>query len=46
MARQDALLTMVDGRAGTWGVDARHLDSGGTVAIRADDVMASTIWPG
>ncbi len=30
---------MVDGRAGTWGVYARHLDTGETVAIRADEVM-------
>src|SRR3954453_23382811 len=29
---------MIDGRAGTWGVYARHLDTGETVAIRADEV--------
>jgi beta-lactamase class A len=30
---------MLDGRAGTWKVFARHLDTGETVAIRADEVM-------
>ena len=30
---------MINGRAGTWGVYARHLDTGETVAIRADEVM-------
>lgn len=30
---------MIDGRAGTWGVYARHLGTGETVAIRADEVM-------
>ncbi len=30
---------MVEGRAGTWGVYARHLLTGETIAIRADDVM-------
>ncbi len=30
---------MLDGRAGTWGVYARHLDTGETVAIQADEVM-------
>jgi beta-lactamase class A len=35
----DELRTIIDGRAGTWGVYARHLDTGETVAIRADEVM-------
>jgi beta-lactamase family protein len=35
----DELRTLIDGRAGTWGVYARHLDTGETVAIRANDVM-------
>jgi beta-lactamase class A len=35
----DELRTMIDGRAGTWGVYARHLGTGETVAIRADEVM-------
>ena len=30
---------MIDGRAGTWGVYARHLGTGETVGIRADEVM-------
>ncbi len=30
---------MIGSRAGTWGVYARHLDTGETVAIRADEVM-------
>ncbi len=30
---------MLATRAGTWGVYARHLDTGETVAIRADEVM-------
>ena len=30
---------MIDGRAGTWGVYARHLDTGERVAIRANEVM-------
>ncbi len=30
---------LVDGRAGTWGVYARNLATGETVAIRADEVM-------
>jgi Beta-lactamase enzyme family len=38
VALQDELCTMIDGRAGTWGVYARHLDTGETVAIRADEV--------
>jgi hypothetical protein len=41
MALHDALRSMIDGRAGTWGVYARHLDTGETVAIRADEVMAA-----
>ena len=39
VALEDTLRTMIDGRAGTWGVYARHLDTGETVAIRADEVM-------
>ena len=39
VAVEDELRTMIDGRAGTWGVYARHLDTGETVAIRADEVM-------
>jgi beta-lactamase class A len=39
MALQVALRTLIDGRAGTWGVYARNLGTGETVAIRADDVM-------
>jgi beta-lactamase family protein len=39
VALGDELQAMVDGRAGTWGVYARHLGTGETVAIRADDVM-------
>src|SRR4029078_11337785 len=35
VAVEDELLTMIDGRAGTWGVYARHLETGETVAIRA-----------
>src|ERR671936_3097690 len=35
----DDLCALIDGRAGTWGVYARHLGTGETVAIRADDVM-------
>ena len=38
MTLHDELTTMIDGRAGTWGVYARHLDSGDIVAIRADEV--------
>src|SRR4051794_2497368 len=30
---------MIDSRGGTWGVYARHLGTGETVAIRADEVM-------
>ncbi len=30
---------MIDGRAGTWAVYARHLNTGATVSIRADEVM-------
>ena len=30
---------MLDGRAGRWGVYARHLDTGETLAIRANEVM-------
>lgn len=33
------LRAMLATRAGTWGVYARHLDTGETVAIRADEVM-------
>jgi hypothetical protein len=39
VALEDTLRMMTDGRAGTWGVYARHLDTGETVAIRADEVM-------
>ncbi len=39
MALRDELGTMIDGRPGTWGVYARHLDTDETVAIRADEVM-------
>ena len=39
MSVEDELRTMIDGRLGTWGVYARHLDTGETVAIRADEVM-------
>ena len=39
MALHDELGTMIDGRVGTWGVYARHLDTGEIVAIRADEVM-------
>jgi Beta-lactamase enzyme family len=39
VALAEELRTMIDGRAGTWGVYARHLDTGETVAIRADEVM-------
>src|SRR5258708_35113870 len=39
VAVEDELRAMIDGRAGTWGVFARHLDTGETVAIRADEVM-------
>jgi hypothetical protein len=39
VAVEDDLRTMIEGRAGTWGVYARHLDTGETVAIRADEVM-------
>jgi beta-lactamase class A len=39
VALQDTLRTMIDGRAGTWGLYARHLGTGETVAIRADEVM-------
>jgi len=35
----DALRSIIEGRAGTWGVYARHLGTGETVDIRADDVM-------
>ena len=41
MALHDALHTMIEGRAGTWGVYACHLDTGETVAIRANEVMAA-----
>jgi beta-lactamase family protein len=33
------LRTLIGGRAGTWGVYARHLGTGETVAVRAHDVM-------
>jgi beta-lactamase class A len=36
---EDELRMMIDSRAGTWGVYARHLDTGETVAIRAGEVM-------
>jgi hypothetical protein len=39
VALEAALRMMTDGRAGTWGLYARHLDTGETVAIRADEVM-------
>jgi len=39
VAIADELRTLIDGRAGTWGVYARHLDTGETIAIRADEVM-------
>jgi beta-lactamase class A len=39
MALQDELRTMLDSRAGRWGVFARHLVTGETLAIRADEVM-------
>ncbi len=39
MALHEELGTMIDGRAGTWGVYARHLDTGEIVAIRSDEVM-------
>jgi hypothetical protein len=39
MTVADELRAMIEGRAGTWGVYARHLDTGETVAIRADEVM-------
>lgn len=39
VAVADELRTMIDGRAGTWGVYARHLHTGETVAIRANEVM-------
>lgn len=39
MVLEDELRTLIDGRGGTWGVYARHLDTGETVAIRADEVM-------
>lgn len=41
MALHDAVRTIIDGRAGTWGVYARNLDTGETVAIRADEVTAA-----
>jgi hypothetical protein len=34
----DSVTELLDGRAGTWGVYARHLGTGEAVAIRADDV--------
>jgi hypothetical protein len=36
---EDDLRAMLATRPGTWGVYARHLDTGETVAIRADEVM-------
>src|SRR3954469_9988046 len=36
---EDDLRAMLATRAGTWGVYGRHLDTGETVAIRADEVM-------
>lgn len=39
MTLQDELLMLIDDRASTWGVYARHLDTGEVVAIRADEVM-------
>jgi beta-lactamase class A len=39
VAVEDELRAMLDGRGGTWGVYARHLDTGETVAIRAGEVM-------
>jgi hypothetical protein len=43
VAVADELRMMIDSRAGTWGVYARHLDTGETVAIRADEVMPAQI---
>jgi len=39
VALEDTLRTMIQSRSGTWGVYARRLDTGETVAIRADEVM-------
>ena len=39
MGLEDDLRAMLATRAGTWGVYARHLGTGETVAIRADEVM-------
>ena len=39
MGLEDDLRSMLATRAGTWGVYARHLGTGETVAIRADAVM-------
>ena len=39
MDLEDDLRAMLATRAGTWGVYARHLDTGETVAIRAHEVM-------
>jgi hypothetical protein len=39
MGLEDDLRAMLATRAGAWGVYARHLGTGETVAIRADDVM-------
>jgi beta-lactamase class A len=36
---EDDLRALLDTRSGTWGVYARHLDTGETVAIGADDVL-------
>jgi hypothetical protein len=36
---EDELRAILDSRSGTWGVYARHLNTGETVAIRADDVL-------
>ena len=37
VALQDDLRAMLDSRTGRWGVYARHLDTGETLAIRADE---------
>lgn len=41
MPLQEDLCTMIDDRAGTWSVYARHLGTGETVEIRADEVTAA-----
>jgi hypothetical protein len=41
VALQDELHTLITGRPGTWGVYARRLDTGETVAIRADELMVA-----